>query len=220
MIYNPQTLIPIIHTDQYDDIATSFLEHYYKEGLYTPQRIPILEIARDKIGLDVQFLCIDEDQKIFGITVFEDGLIDLYNPEEALYYSHFFKRKSIIIDPAATIKTNLGCQNNTIAHECVHWYKHRMYYKMQKYTLPRQAKFCRCSIQDITFLVEEERILEQQATGIAPRILMPSNTFTEIANKLNIRPGFDNSKSINEIAAFFEVSKQSAIIRLRECGIL
>ena len=65
MIYNPQTLIPIIHTDQYDDIATSFLEHYYKEGLYTPQRIPILEIARDKIGLDVQFLCIDEDQKIF-----------------------------------------------------------------------------------------------------------------------------------------------------------
>ncbi|MHB0833257.1 ImmA/IrrE family metallo-endopeptidase [Bacillus licheniformis] len=220
MNYNMRTLIPIIPASEYDNVAKEFLEDYFPEALLEPRPVPILDIARNMMGLDVQFICLSEELDVYGMTVFADGLVEIFNPEEGLYESRFFKRKTILIDPEAYKKTNVGCVNNTIAHECVHWYKHRMYYRMQNYVLPRQAKYCKCYIEQLPYATEEEIILENQAIGIAPRILMPKSPFIEKAHELNVRYGKDNSYAIAQLAKFFGVSKQSVSIRLEECSLL
>ncbi|CAI3303071.1 ImmA/IrrE family metallo-endopeptidase [Enterococcus cecorum] len=220
MNYNMRTLIPIIPASEYDNVAKEFLEDYFPEALLEPRPVPILDIARNMMGLDVQFICLSEELDVYGMTVFADGLVEIYNPEEGLYDSKFFKRKTILIDPEAYKKTNVGCVNNTIAHECVHWYKHRMYYRMQNYVLPRQAKYCKCYIEQLPYATEEEIILENQAIGIAPRILMPKSSFIEKAYEFNVGYGKDNSYAIAQLAKFFEVSKQSVTIRLEECSLL
>lgn len=220
MEYNQNTLIPIIPATEYDAVAEEFLECYYPEALLKPQKVPILDIARDKLKLDVKFIPLSEEQDIYGMTIFADGLVEIYNPDEELYESEFFKRKTVLIDPIAVEKTNMGCRNNTIAHECVHWYKHRLYYKMQQITLPRYAKYCKCRVEQIPYDTEDENIMENHAVGIAPRILMPKKPFLEMARQLDIEFGRDNRNEISLLADFFDVSKQSVTIRLEECGIL
>jgi Zn-dependent peptidase ImmA (M78 family) len=67
---------------------------------------------------------------------------------------------------------------------------------------------------------DEENIMESQAIGIAPRILMPKNTFIEAAEHLGISYGKDNRIAISTLADFYGVSKQSVEIRLEECSLL
>ena len=68
--------------------------------------------------------------------------------------------------------------------------------------------------------IDEENLMESQAIGIAPRILMPRNTFVEAAEHLGVAYGKDNRSAIITLADFFDVSKQSVEIRLEECSLL
>lgn len=220
MAYNMETLIPYIPHADYDKIATEFLETYFPEALHKPQSVPILDIARSEMGLDVKFICLSEEQDIYGMTIFSDGIVEVYIPEEGVYEEKVVKKKTVLIDPEAVKKTNIGCLNNTIAHECVHWYKHRMYYRMQKYTLPKMAKYCKCRLSNLAFTTDDEKIMEMQAVGIAPRILMPKASFLDVVKHYDLVSAQESWRAISEIAKFFNVSKQSAIIRLQECGII
>lgn len=220
MDFSGRKLVPYIPPAEYDKIAQDFLDKYYPQALNTPMPIPIEDIAKNEMGLDVRYLCLSEEQDIYGMTIFTDGVVEIYDPIEGLYDTQVFKSKTVLIDPEAVKKTNSGCRNNTIAHECVHWYKHRLFYKRQQLVLPRYAKYCKCRILQLPETIEEENIMESQATGIAPRILMPKNTFIEAAEHLGISYGRDNRNAIRALAQFYEVSKQSVEIRLAECNLL
>lgn len=220
MDYNMRNLIPIISASEYDNVAKEFLEAYFPEAILESRPVPILDIAKNKMGLDVQFVCLSEELDVYGVTVFSDGLVEIYDQKTGLYDSKFFKRKTVLIDPEAYKRTNAGCVNNTIAHECVHWYKHRMYYRMQNYSLPRHAKYCKSYVDQLPYSTEEEIILENHAIGIAPRILMPKNPFIDKAYEFNVRYGEDNRNAISKLAEFFDVSKQSVTIRLEECKLI
>lgn len=219
MDYNMNNLIPFIPPSEYDMVAEQFLEEYFPEALKRPMAIPIEKIAAD-MGLKVQYVCLSEEADIYGATIFTDGAWEIYNSEDGLYETKVFKRKTVLIDPEAVKKTNIGCKHNTLAHECVHWYKHRLYYKMQKFTEPRMARFCKCSVNQLPYATEEENIMEGQAIGIAPRILMPKASFIEAASQYDIVYGRDNWQAIYGLADLFDVSKQSVIIRLEECNLL
>lgn len=220
MDYNMSSLIPYIPASEYDKVAEDFWGLYYPEALVKPTPVPIERIAKEGLGLDIQYVCLSEELDIYGMTIFSEGSVDIYDPEEGLYDSKVFKRKTVLIDPEAVKKTNIGCRNNTIAHECVHWYKHRLYFKMQHFTLPRQAKYCKCGVEQLPYATEEENIMESQAVAIAPRILMPKTPFVEAATQLNIGYGKDNWKAICQLADFYDVSKQSVKIRLEECQLI
>ena len=220
MDYNSRKLVPYIPPAEYDNVANGFLERFCPDALKNPMPVPIEDIARNGLGLDVQYICLSEELDIYGMTIFTDGAVEVYDPNEGLYETKVFKAKTMLIDPEAVKKTNTGCRNNTIAHECVHWFKHRFYFLMQKYTLPRNARYCKCRVKQLSYLSEEEDIMETQAVGIAPRILMPKKTFTEAALKVGVTQGRDNWHCICELADYFDVSKQSVTIRLKECGLV
>ena len=220
MDYAARRMIPYIPPSDYDRIATEFLEEYYPEALKKPMPVPIEEIATSGLGLSLKYVCLSEELDIYGMTIFTDGMVEIFNPEEELYDAVPFKSKTVLIDPEAVKKTNTGCKNNTIAHECVHWYKHRYFYKMQRYTLPRFAKYCKCRVDQLPDSSEEECIMEAQAIGIAPRILMPKEPFIETAEYLGISSSKNNNDAICTMAEFFKVSKQSVRIRIEECHLI
>ena len=46
-------MIPYIPPADYDKAATEFLEAYYSDALKEPMRIPIEDIAKNELGLDL-----------------------------------------------------------------------------------------------------------------------------------------------------------------------
>ena len=60
--------------------------------------------------------------------------------------------------------------------------------------------------------------MECQAIGIASRILMQKATFIEAARQFDITYGKDNWQAIYGLVELFNVSKQSVMIRLKECN--
>lgn len=220
MDFSGRRFVPYIPPAEYDKVAQEFLEKYYPQALANPMAVPIEDIAKNEMGLDVQYVCLSEEQDIYGMTIFTDGAVEIYDPIEGLYDSQVFKSKTVLIDPEAVKKTNSGCKNNTIAHECVHWYKHRLFYKRQQFALPRYAKYCKCRVSQLPDTIDEENIMESQATGIAPRILMPKSTFIEAAEHLGVAYGKNNRDAIRALAEFYDVSRQSVEIRLEECSLL
>ena len=58
MNYNSSSLIPFIPPEEYDSVAEEFLYLYCKEALLKPMAVPIENIAKNELGLDVQYICL------------------------------------------------------------------------------------------------------------------------------------------------------------------
>jgi hypothetical protein len=56
MDYNLNSLIPYIPAAEYDAVAEDFLGRYYPEALERSIPVPIEEVARNKVGPQVQIL--------------------------------------------------------------------------------------------------------------------------------------------------------------------
>lgn len=223
---------PHICRDDFDKEAIDFLEKYYPEALQSPMAVPILEIARKRMGLRVVERHLSEDFSVLGQMCFTSGIGEIYVKETEEYQSVKVRYGTMIIDPDTIDKRNEGCKNNTIAHEAFHWHKHRDYYIATSVIDPKKAikvrsgfdKYDESSKADWS----DEDWMEWQARGIAPRILMPPVQFDIMAKQFiedfsatkipNILWQSKYHWVVNELAKFFKVSKQSAEIRLIERG--
>lgn len=222
-----KSLVPIIPKDKFDEVATEFLEKYCPEALEKPMPVPIMDIARRKMGLKiVPDFRLSEDFSVYGQICFTSGKVPVYIKESDEYVDITVKRGTILIDPDTLLERNIGCLNNTIAHECVHWFKHRNYhmycngagitikssynYPVQKLDDSKQAEW------------SDDDWMEWQANGIAPKILMPVQTVElavrDILNSSAV-PSPPRWWIINQLADFYKVSKISVEIRLQELGI-
>lgn len=230
MVYQYNAL-PKIKENQFDSVAEEFLDIYCPEALITPMPVPIKEIAAEGLHLDLKFYCLSEEFDIMGEMVFSDGSVVVYDPQEGVYDEVFLKRGTMIIDPQGYTIANSGCVNNTIAHECVHWFKHRTYQAFRSLGDKKLAKICRCPINDLPINRQDwtdEEWMEWQARGISPRILLPKlmveQKFEEIYSRMrdyeDIGCKHELIKSItSELATFFAVSYSLVTIRMSECGL-
>ena len=75
MEYNGHKLVPYIPPAEYDKVACEFLEQFYPDALKNPMSVPIEEIAKTGLGLDVQYVCLSEELDIYGMTIFTDGAV-------------------------------------------------------------------------------------------------------------------------------------------------
>ena len=126
--YDKVTLVPInVCRDNYDEVAADFLKHYgCAQYLTTPMPIPIFEIAHKRMFLTVYTnQQLSENGDVLGTIAFFDGDLDVYDPGTKSYIGFPVKKGTILVD--CTIEHE-GRENNTIAHECVHWYIHRNYF--------------------------------------------------------------------------------------------
>lgn len=225
-------LVPIIKKDKFDDVATEFLKKYCPEALIMPIPIPIEAIAQDKMKLTVEHVNITEDLSIYGQIFFTDGIAEVYIKNSDEYIRQKVKKGTVFIDEDVFFMRNIGCLRNTLTHECVHWFKHRPYHELQTLLGSEMAVACKCPTEEKAERFNREWTdgdwMEWQANGIAPKILMPRDMFCVKADEFfagsgNLRTIGDRESLINEwvalmLAEFFNVSKQSAAIRLKETG--
>lgn len=230
-IVDETPLVPVIKKSEFDDVALEFLSEYCPEALETPMPVPIMDIARKKMGLIV---CtkyrLSEDFSILGQMCFNSGYVDVYLKETDEYIQLAVRRGTMFIDPDVVELRNQGSFNNTVAHECVHWYKHRNYHLLAHVNDIKKIKKQRCPVAEPDESRKEkwtdEEWMEWQANGIAPRILMPRDMFIQAAGQIreelsDIDDSYVLSYTLkNKLADFFQVSKQSAGIRMQELGII
>ncbi|HEM3512534.1 ImmA/IrrE family metallo-endopeptidase [Streptococcus suis] len=200
-------LIPYISSSRYDNEAELFLREVYPEALDKPMPIDAFDVAL-RLQLEAKPYRFDSCSQILGRTYF-----DKVKDEEV--DGGVIAEGTVLYD---TNHGNTGRLNNTIIHECFHWYKHRHYFSLKK------------------LLESDEKVyddesgatlwLERQAKAVTPRILMPKEMFLKKAQSLlNERLVEANGpyllmlqETISDLADFFQVSRQSAKIRLVELG--
>ena len=221
-------LVPIIARDAFENEATKFLEKYYPLALQEPVAVPIRKIAED-MGLSIiEDSLLSSELDIFGLVVFEDGNIKDKNKNIVIRNA---KRGTVLIDPRVYYERTLGTVNFTIAHECFHWYRHQPYHALMKMLGANDelGKIIQCSIGNNAKDSEKWKAvdwMEWQANGVAPHILMPTNTakikISELVEKYHIHfdgtDGYQIEEMISELADFYGLSKQAVKMRIREMG--
>ena len=221
-------LVPIISRDAFENEATKFLEKYYPLALQEPVAVPIRKIA-ENMGLSIiEDSLLSSELEIFGLVVFEDGNIKDKNKNIVIRNA---KRGTVLIDPRVYYERTLGTVNFTIAHECFHWYRHQPYHALMKMLGANDelGKIIQCSIGSNAKDSEKWKAvdwMEWQANGVAPHILMPTNTakikISELVEKYHIHfdgtDGYQIEEMISELADFYGLSKQAVKMRIREIG--
>lgn len=226
------SLTPQIYKAEFDNEAKLFLQKYYPEALQSPMAVPIVDVARKRMGLRVVEQRLSEDFSILGQMCFTNGLAEIYDKDNDEFREYRVRYGTMIIDPDTIWERNEGCKNNTVAHECYHWHKHRDYHISisVRDSFKAVRRYCYYVGRPESAYLDwtDEEWMEWQATGVAPRILMPLDSFhimveqflREYEDNPDIRMKWYSVHSwvINSLASFFKVSKQSAGIRLDETG--
>ena len=233
-IIDTVSLVPNIYKKDFDSLATDFLKKYYPQALKNPVPVPIKEIAEKRMGLKViTKYSLSDDFSILGQICCTSGLAAIYDADKKKYKDLKVRRGTMFIDPDVITLRNEGCFNNTIAHECVHWWIHRNYCVLAKANDPlkRRAYSCPVEVKDENFkkLWNDKDWMEWQANGIAARILMPFETTKNKIRELFKRSKMNSEKTetayyiqeiVSELAEFYGVSKQAVKIRMREIGFV
>ena len=225
-----KNIVPIIYKKDLEAEATAFLKKYCPEALKRPMAVPIKEIA-ESMGLKIiEGNRITDDFSIFGEIYFSSGKANVYDLFQCTKQEIEVRRGSILIDSYTYWERNLGCIKNTIAHEVYHWYKHRMYAAIRYILYGQDYVACRCP-SNIVYPEDErewtdEQRMEWQANSMAPRILMPIDTFRLKVDELYKKYKYNDTPLkisvltciADELAEFYGVSRQSALIRMMETG--
>jgi hypothetical protein len=237
-IYNPKkggafgkltdNLVPLIPKENFDDVAEEFLRKHFSEALAEPMPVDVREVAR-RMGLTIKQERLSRHFTIFGEMVFADCEIEYYDPAAHAHKPMAVKRGTILVDPNIYFMRNLGCWNNTVIHECIHWEKHKKYHELAG-MYDKSAARISCQVQERDRYKKNaspEDWMEWHANGIAPRVLMPKVTTTrkieELIAKHEVLLGTGNRLDIMEgvlfeLADFFQVPRMAAKIRMIDLG--
>lgn len=227
--YDKVTLVPVnVCKDNYDEVASDFLKHYgCAQYLTTPMPVPIFEIAQKRMFLTVYTnQQLSESGDVLGTIAFFDGDLDVYDPGTKSYIGFPVKKGTVLVD--CTIGHE-GRASNTMAHECVHWHIHRNYFgNLRRKAADSDIAFrCPTRLSDGDEATHDEERMEKQARGIAPRILMPKNSTTiklsELFASRTVPQDGERrlavlTEIVDELAAFYHVSKVSAKYRMVDLG--
>lgn len=218
--------VPYIRKKDFDAIAEKFLRKYYPQALTQPTPVPVETIVSE-MGLSIHQEKLTIDNSVFGKMVFKDTDVEVIEDEQLV--SEHFNKGSILVDKDVVFKRNVGSYNNTVIHECVHWELHKVFHEV-KMVLDKDhsqvSSWTEENLADSSMWTSLDW-MESQANGIAPRILMP-----KVQTRIKIRelfqtltlvnPDISRSELVQEVvdnlATFFEVSRQAAKIRMIDLG--
>jgi len=227
-------IIPVIAGTELDDEASRFLSEYCPAALEKPMPVPIEDIIRFNLGLDViQDKRLSLNFSVYGQICFSGGNIEVYDAKVDMPHEISVKPGTILVDARTPFYRNIGCVKNTLAHEAYHWFRHRVYAAMKSMLREEAVVAYRCTAtagrmaySNTTPRTDDEWV-EWQANKVAPRILMPQSTTQMKIRELMTEYGLTENDIkqdsvivdiIDSLASFFRVSKQAAKIRMIDLG--
>jgi hypothetical protein len=224
------SLIPIISTADMEQRAEDILSHVYPEALNTPMRLDVERFA-ERIGLAIVRKRLSRNGAIFGQMIFYPTKVDYYDLDKQSFNTYEAAGGTIFADDEIFFLRNLGSWNNTIIHECVHWLKHRRHIELKRAAGGDVSRIS-CQVTEAPPDSKQRKRtdtewMEWHANALAPRVLMPRKPFKQKADELiawyQLNNGTEKITSIlsaviAELSDFFQVSIQSARIRLLDIG--
>lgn len=234
---NKKTGALILGKNRLDDYATKYLAKHCKKALETPMPLPVDEILREA-NLTVKKVSLSRNLDIFGCCMLLDGEVEIYDHEQGEYKAVAFPAGTVLIDANSEAIYGEGAKRNTLVHEALHWEKDKTYFEILavKNAVASEKLYPIMCRQSETFYEPPEgkktkenevKWLEWQAHRLAPRVLMPFEMFKKKALELidsyqnannNMIPSCDTL--IEDLSAFFIVSRVSVKYRLIEVGLL
>lgn len=220
----PDTLIPDLPKAQLEAVATKILKELYPSALRSAIAVPASGIAR-KLGLSVQYACIDTDGEVLGKIFFEDSTTAVRDALSGMNRILSVGRGTILVNERPNGRYDTRVYNNTIVHECMHWLLHRQAYQLQKANDPQLTSIaCRRSsaLGRSREWTQQER-MEWQANALAPRILMPEWSTRMLTDQWlrrmeKLDPKYRMDRIVGKLSCHYEVSRSLARIRLIELG--
>lgn len=218
--------VPYIRKKDFDNLAEEFLKKYYPQALKQPTPISVESIT-SAMGLTIHHEKISVDDSIIGQMVFKNTVLEVI--EDGNLISKQFNKGSILVDKDVVFKRNVGSFNNTVIHECVHWELHKIFHEV-KMILDKDHSYASSWAEENfsdSSMWSPLDWTEWHANGIAPRILMPKKQtrikIRELYRTLTlVNPDMSRSELVQEVvdnlADFFNVSKQAAKIRMIDLG--
>lgn len=223
------SLVPIMRHEDYEKYAEKFLRHVYPEGLSEDcSYVDPMEVAKS-MGLTVLTRHITEDCSVFGQVYFRDCDTEMFNEDAGMMEPVHIEAGTIVVDPDTYFMYNLGKVNNTIIHECVHWFYHRKAFELERILSGDELSMIGCKVVGGVKGHSSSDVsrIESQANALAPRIQMPYKAFkarasywicefrkeSETHELMEVLPAV-----IDMLAAEFHVSRLAAKIRMVEVG--
>ena len=221
-------MVPYLYAEDLEKEAEAFLDRYCRKALKTPMPVDIEEILFN-LALDMYHAPLPDS--LFGMTYFTEADVDIIDDETGEVVSQHIDPGTILINPNIFFMRNVGSENNTIIHECLHWDRHRRFFELQKLLNP-DLHAISCSVTEKKGVKDSGlegalQWMEWQCNALAPRVLMPQHTtrakLTEILKRLNVEmPAASESErmelAICQLAEFFHVSRYAAKLRAIELG--
>lgn len=220
-----EKLLPEVRPNNLETVAQRMLDEYYYSN-------PICErggrfepiLLANNMGLGVERLITNRDHGIDGAIFFNDGVFDYPKSYFGVPARKEVKSGTVIVFSSLNNKR----YNNTLIHECVHWYLHRAAFYLQKLlgkTIPNIT--CRTNSMKGNLKGDYFAIREWQANKLSPKILCPSDgliekveeTYRDRRMKYPEECVLDSAdKAIRECADEYPGSLQLFAIRLKELG--
>lgn len=221
------SLVPVMRKEDLEQVADEFLNKYYPEARLQPMWIDPVKLA-ERMGLTVICHTISSEGTVFGQIYFREAEATLYDEKTEQTIKQKVSPGTIIVDPNVAFQRNLGAYNNTIVHECVHWEYHKKAFALEQ-LFNEDASRIRCKVVGGIAGKSDDgtKWMEWQANSLAPKIQMPLAQFKRKAaeyiktarNELGTTELCELMPAvIDELAAFFAVSRMAAKIRLITAG--
>ena len=214
-----QILVPSYPTDMAEEIAEDFVKEFSPDNLETPAPLSVFDIA-SKLGLEIQSEIMSPTIK--GMITFRDTYITPSHKEREI----ITKQGTIVVNEHIDIFYSNGVKNNTIIHECIHWWLHRKFIECKLLFNGDQSLIICPSDNELNEKMDSDLYkIEMQARILAPLILMPREAsiikFEELLFKYRQGP-YDSrtiyEKALVEFAEYFGVTPTSAANRLSKLG--
>ena len=228
---------PILSNREIDEFAYAILENYDPNLLREPGMIHYEHFIESYMEMELLYKDIYYKEKtppIYGITVFRDGTVKIFDKEESRVSSRIIRANTIILDNVLT--KNNGMAMFTGLHESGHVFFHK-----SVYSIFRAGQICcrkkatgKVSNGQVNWTAEEWR--EHHANRFASSLAMPDKTFIPYVNELLreynlwrrcIVLGEDDDLDMvakdllpESIAEVYGVSKQAAFIKLKTTGFV
>ena len=232
--------IPILSNDKIDEHAEMLIEDYDSRLLAKPQAIDAEDFAENYLGLHFHYVDLSHNGFIWGRMVFNNAKIIVYNPKTKYPDEEPVDAHTIVIDNGLLDEKKEHAFRSTVMHECGHAIYHNKYYYINYYQLPMEndcevdhLPYTSCETKNIIGNVGSLRKLrtdldwiEHQAKYFSAAILMPRKTMRMLYADPTVQqfcfgehPGYENDALIAMVSKVYNVSYESAKIRIKQLGL-
>ncbi len=225
--------VPILSNNGIDSQAEALIADYDPSLLKTPRALDVEDFAENYVGLRLHYLYLSHKGFIWGRMVFHNTKILIYNPTENRADEEPVDGNTIVIDNRLLDKKREHALRSTVIHECCHGIYHYSYYCLGKQSSVIRQPYTSCEAKNI---IGPDRIsgrlqtdidwIEHQAKYFSAAVLMPKTPMAKICKSPYIKygifennPGSENDALAAYIAKLFNVSCESAKIRIKQLGL-